>query len=109
MPRQRDDDSVCGVADVADVGDGAGEQPGVGGRDQSADERAVYYYDLVTLMREHGAKLEKNERVYAVQAGSDGMYVVANSPGQAALAVCDVSRVPDKQLIQAAFEAMGVK
>jgi hypothetical protein len=36
-------------------------------------------------------------------------YVFSNSPGQAALEVCEVERVKDKDLTKAAFEAMGVK
>lgn len=88
---------------------GAEVEPGTGGGDQPADGGAVYYHDLVSLIREHGAKLEKNERVYSVQHGFEPVYVVSNSPSSAALAVCDVARVPDKELVKAAFEAMGAK
>lgn len=109
MQTKQTDVPVSAGNDVADVRDSAGIESGTGGRDQSADERAVYYHDLVSLIREHGAKLEKNERVYSVQYGFEPVYVVSNSPAGAALAVCDVHRVADKELVKAAFEAMGVK
>lgn len=110
MPKQRDNDSVHGGADVADVGDVAADSAGVGGGDQPSDGSAIVYLDLVSLIRGHGAQLQKNERVYEVEPSpGDKWYVVTNSPGSAALAVCDVRRVSDKEVVKAAFEAMGAR
>lgn len=109
MPTKQTDVPVSTGDDLADVRDAAGVESGAGGGDRPADERAVYYHDLVSLIREHGARLEKNERVYSVQYGFEPVYVVSNSPANAALAVCTVVRVPDKELVKAAFEAMGVR
>jgi hypothetical protein len=67
------------------------------------------YFDLVSLIREHGAVLAKNERVYAVSPAGRELFVVTNSQGNAALSVCDVRLVKDKELVKAAFEAMGAR
>jgi hypothetical protein len=94
--------------DVADVGDGSSVESGTGGGDQPADECAASA-SLVALCRKHSGKLPTDKRAYSVKCGDVTRYVFSNSPGQAALEVCEVERVKDKDLTKAAFEAMGVK
>lgn len=61
---------------------------------------------LVGLCRKLKSNLE-GRRVYHVKSHGKSMYVAANSPGRAALSVCEVERVRDKELITAAFEALA--
>ena len=50
----------------------------------------------------------RDVRVYKVALGGEtNQYVVEKSPGRAALAVCGVSRVTEKELLDAAFEALN--
>lgn len=46
---------------------------------------------------------------YRVTVDAKEYYTFAKSPGQAALNLCMVERVKDKELVRAAFAAMGVK
>lgn len=105
---QRTDNRVPAGDDVADVGDGAAVESVTGGRDQQSDEHAGSS-SLVELCRRHGGAFPDGHRAYRVRVGEVERFAFAKSPGQAALAVCEVERVKDRDLTIAAFEAMGVK
>ncbi len=109
MPKQRDDDSVHSGDDLANVGGGAENESGTGDGDQPTDERSGVYTSLVNLVKHHGAQLAKNERVYELGLGEYTVYVVANSPGAAAMKWIVCERVTDKAIVKAAFEAMKPK
>lgn len=54
-----------------------------------------------------------NQRIYRVESPISKnvkavQFVVANSPGTAALECCDVERVSQRELLAAAFEELGV-
>lgn len=71
-------------------------------------EPAISNASLVDLCQQLKSNL-KDRLVYRVSANGKDAYVCAKSPGQAALAVCKVERLKDKQLATAAFEALGNK
>lgn len=72
---------------------------------QPADDRAVSD-SLVELCRDHGGLIASGERAYRVTCATGVYYAFSNSPGQAALSVCSVERVKDRELTEAAFEAL---
>lgn len=74
------------------------------------DDEVPVYDDLESLLRVEGPRLGESAgklRVYRVIVGKVIRYAVSNSPGQAALAVCDVDLMPAKVLAQAAYRVIG--
>ena len=62
------------------------------------------------LMRQLSGRIPKGLRVYQVISEEVGpVYTLSNSPGQAALRVVSVRRLTDREIMQAALEALGVK
>lgn len=51
-----------------------------------------------------GNKVPPGQRLYHVQVESNDFYVVSNSPGQAALSVCQVRLVSAKEALDAVLE-----
>lgn len=103
---QRDNDRVPAGDDVAVGRDGAGGEPGTGGRDSGSDGAPA---SAVELCRLFAGRFPTGERAYRIKCNGVTAYAFGKSKGQAALAVCEVDRVTDKELTLAAFEAMGVK
>ena len=63
---------------------------------------------ITEAIKSHGA-LSGNERLYRVKQGQTTAFVVSNSPGQAALSVVTVERVPAVQISQALMLAFTSK
>ena len=63
----------------------------------------------MSVLRQCGGKIPKNHRVYRVEHHMREQYVVSNSPANAALSCCYVERLTDREIMQAALEALGVK
>ena len=55
---------------------------------------------ITEAIKHHGA-LSNNERLYRVKQGQTAVYVVSNSPGQAAQSVVTVKAVSAKEINQA--------
>ena len=66
----------------------------------------IHSESLIDLCRRLGGNLQ-GVRVYCVVNDAATNYVVAKSPGQAALAVTSVERVRERDLLQAALQAIA--
>lgn len=64
---------------------------------------------LVELCRDTKGARPDGERAYRVKVGGETKYVFAKSKGQAALACATVETVTQRELTEAAFEAIGVQ
>ena len=67
------------------------------------------YSTLKSLLKSEPEAMGGGKRVYRVSYGADSGYVLTNSPGNAALAVCDVEGVKPKEITEAAFELLHEK
>ena len=85
------------------------DDTGSGGSTGDATGGVVVGESAVDVLRKCGGKLPRGTRVYSVECHGPHAYAIANSPGNAALAVTNVQRLTDREIMQAALEAMGVK
>lgn len=74
----------------------------------NTESEIVSSSNLVDLCKSIGGMIPDGKRVYQVDGiGGEVRYVLSNSPGNAALAVVTVERLTDKELNQAAFQALS--
>ena len=67
------------------------------------------YSTIKALLQGETGAMNSGKRVYRVSYGADSGYVLTNSPGNAALAVCEVEGVKPKEITEAAFELLHEK
>ena len=67
------------------------------------------YSTLKALLQGEPEAMSGGKRVYRVGLDKQAVYVLTNSPGNAALAVCDVEGVKPKEITEAAFELLHEK
>jgi hypothetical protein len=81
--------------------------------DIEEEDDVLVHDDLAALVRVEGARLASDERLraYRVIVGPERKrvtkYVVTHSPANAALAVCDVDRVPLKEMNRVLMAVVG--
>lgn len=75
---------------------------------EKVPEDPIVKHSLVDLCKSIGGMIPNGQRIYQVTGiGGEARYVLSNSPGQAAMTVVDVERLSDKEINQAAFQALA--
>lgn len=73
-------------------------------KSETEETKPAIYDTLDALVMAEGKRIsEKEKKVYQVQVNGKPKYLMANSPGQAALSVCTVQKCTEWEIMNAAI------